>query len=155
SADYMLGHTLAYMIIAVVQVILVLAASYMIGYRPLTGIAGIAFTFVITLAFALVSVGFGLISATISKSAETASGISFAFIMPQLFLGTFMPLGGGIEVFANFMPSKHLTDAITTLFLRGAPITAPAIWVELAIVSVVGVLLIAVGVLLFERFGSR
>ncbi len=155
SADYMLGHTLAYMIIAVVQVILVLATSYMIGYRPSTGIAGIAFTFVITLAFALVSVGFGLISATISKSAETSTGISFAFIMPQLFLGTFMPLGGGIEVFANFMPSKHLTDAITTLFLRGAPITATVIWVEFAIVSIVGVLLIAVGVLLFERFGSR
>jgi ABC-2 type transport system permease protein len=151
----MLGHTLAYMIIAVVQVVLVLAASYLIGYRPSTGIPGIAFTFVITLAFSLVSVGFGLIAATVSKTAETSTGVSFAFIMPQLFLGTFMPLGGGIEVFAQFMPSKHLTDAITTLFLRGAPITATVIWAELALVSVVGILLIAVGVLLFERYGSR
>ncbi|MFW9793134.1 MAG: hypothetical protein ACFFEE_02435, partial [Candidatus Thorarchaeota archaeon] len=72
-----------------------------------------------------------------------------------LFLGTFMPLGGGLEVFANFMPSKHITDAITTLFLRGAPITATVIWVELAIVSVVGILLIIVGIILFERQGSR
>jgi ABC-2 type transport system permease protein len=155
SGDYMLGHTLAYMIIAVVQVVLVLASSYLIGYRPSTGIPGIAFTFVITLAFSLVSVGFGLISATISKSAETSTGVSFAFIMPQLFLGTFMPLGGGIEVFATYMPSKHLTDAITTLFLRGAPITATVIWTELAIIAIVGVILIALGVLLFERLGSR
>ncbi|MFX1483994.1 MAG: ABC transporter permease [Promethearchaeota archaeon] len=155
SADYMLGSTLSYMVIAVVQVALVLAASYAIGYRPSTGIAGIAFTFLISLAFSLVSVGFGLISATISKSAETSTGISFAFIMPQLFLGTFMPLGGGMEVFANLMPSKHLTDAITTLFLRGAPITATVIWTEMAIVSIVGALLIAVGILLFERYGSR
>jgi len=155
SADYMLGHTFSYMIIAVVQVSLVLAAAYMIGYRPQTGIAGIGFTFVISLAFSLVSVGFGLISATLSKSAETSTGISFAFIMPQLFLGTFMPLGGGMEVFSNFMPSKHITNAITTLFLRGAPITATVIWVELAIVSLVGVLLIAVGIILFGRQGTR
>jgi len=155
SADYMLGHTFSYMIIAVVQVTLVLAAAYMIGYRPQTGIAGIGFTFVISLAFSLVSVGFGLISATLSKSAEASTGISFAFIMPQLFLGTFMPLGGGMEVIANFMPSKYITDAITTLFLRGAPITATVIWVELAIVSLVGVLLIAVGIILFGRQSTR
>jgi ABC-2 type transport system permease protein len=155
SADYMIGQTLAYMIIAVVQVTMVLVASYLIGYRPATGIAGISFTFLISLAFSLVAVGFGLISATISKSAETATGVSFVFIMPQLFLGTFMPLGGGIEVFAKFMPSKHLTDAITTLFLRGAPITATVIWVELAIVAGVGFLLVIVGIILFERYGSR
>ncbi|MFW9767918.1 MAG: ABC transporter permease [Candidatus Thorarchaeota archaeon] len=155
SGDYMLGHTFSYMIIAVVQVTLVLMTSYLMGYRPSTGIAGIGFTFVISLAFSLVSVGFGLISATLSKSAETSTGISFVFIMPQLFLGTFMPLGGGMEVIANFMPSKYITDAITTLFLRGAPITATVIWVELAIVSLVGVLLIAVGIILFERQGTR
>ncbi|MFX1607176.1 MAG: ABC transporter permease [Promethearchaeota archaeon] len=155
SADYMLGQTLAFMIIAVVQVILVLTTSYMIGYRPSTGIAGIAFTFVISLAFSLVAVGFGLISATISKSAETATGVSFAFIMPQLFLGTFMPLGGGIEIFAKFMPSKYVTDAITTLFLRGAPITAAVIWIDLAIVTIVGILLIVVGIVLFEKQGAR
>lgn len=155
SSDYMVGQTLSYMIIAVVQVALVLASSFVIGYRPESGMAGIAFTFVITLAFSLVAVGFGLISATISKSAEAATGVSFIFIMPQMFLGTFMPLGGGTEMISKFIPSKYVTDAITTLFLRGAPLSTPVIWIDLGIVTVVGFLLLAVGIILFEKFGSR
>jgi ABC-2 type transport system permease protein len=155
SADYMVSQTLTYMIIATVQVALVLASSFAIGYRPATGPAGIAFTFVIAIAFSLVAVGFGLIAASISKSAEVSTGVSFAFIMPQMFFGTFMPLGGVTEVIAKFMPSKYLTDAVTTLFLRGAPVTTPVIWTNLAIVSILGFLLVAVGIVLFERFGSR
>jgi len=155
SADYLVSQTVSYMIIAVVQVALVLASSFAIGYRPASGIAGVAFTFVIALAFSLVAVGFGLISATISKSAEAATGMSFIFIMPQMFFGTFMPVGGVTEAISMFIPSKYVTDALTTLFLRGAPITTPVIWTNLAIVSVVGVLLVIVGIFLFERFGSR
>ncbi|MHA1964219.1 MAG: ABC transporter permease [Candidatus Thorarchaeota archaeon] len=155
SADYMVSQTLTYMIIATVQVALVLASSFAIGYRPATGPAGIAFTFVIAIAFSLVAVGFGLIAASISKSAEVSTGVSFAFIMPQMFFGTFMPLGGVTEVIAKFMPSKYLTDAVTTLFLRGAPVTTPVIWTNLAIVSILGFLLVAVGIVLFERFGSN
>ncbi len=155
SADYMIGQTLAYMIIAVVQVALVLGSSFLIGYRPASGIAGVVFTFVIALAFSLVAVGFGLISATISKSAESATGISFIFIMPLMFFGTFMPLGGATEVISRFIPSNYVTEALTTLFLRGAPITTPVIWINLAIVSVVGFLLVVIGIILFEKFGSR
>ena len=155
SADYLVSQTLSYMIIAVVQVTLVLASSFLIGYRPESGVAGVAFTFVISVAFSLVAVGFGLISATLSKSAEAATGISFVFIMPQMFFGTFMPLGGPTEVISKFVPSKYVTDALTTLFLRGAPITTPTIWTNLAIISVVGLLLIVVGIVLFERVGSR
>ena len=155
SADYLVSQTLSYMIIAVVQVTLVLASSFLIGYRPESGVAGVVFTFIISLAFSLVAVGFGLISATLSKSAESATGISFIFIMPQMFFGTFMPLCGPTEVISKFVPSKYVTDALTTLFLRGAPITTPIIWTNLAIVSVVGLLLIVVGIVLFERVGSR
>jgi ABC-2 type transport system permease protein len=155
SAEYMVGQTLSYMIIAVVQVALVLASSFAIGYRPATGPAGMIFAFAITLAFSLVTVGFGLIAATLSKSADAATGISFVFIMPQMFLGTFMPLGGATEMIAKFMPSKYVTDALTTLFLRGAPITTQIIWVNLAIVASVGFLLLGVGIILFERYGSR
>ena len=155
SADYMISQTLTYMIIAVIQVALVLASAFVIGYRPATGPAGIAFTFVIAIAFSLVAVGFGLIAAAISKSAEVSTGVSFMFIMPQMFFGTFMPLGGPTEIIARFMPSKYITDALTTLFLRGAPITTPVIWYTLAIVSVVGILLVALGIYLFERYGYR
>ena len=155
SSEYMVSQTLSNMLIAVVQVALVLASAFAIGYRPATGPAGIGFAFLISLAFSLVAVGFGLIAATLSKSADVATGISFIFIMPQMFFGTFMPLGGATEVIAKFMPSKYITDALTTLFLRGAPVTSTIIWFDFAVVSIIGIVLILVGIALFERFGTK
>jgi ABC-2 type transport system permease protein len=155
SSEYMISQTLANMLIAVVQVALVLASSYAIGYRPATGPAGIGFAFIISLAFSLVAVGFGLISATVSKSADVATGISFIFIMPQMFFGTFMPLGGVTEILSQYMPSHYITHALTSLFLRGVSVTSTIIWFDFAVVSVVGVVLIIIGIILFEKYGSR
>ncbi|TFG06695.1 ABC transporter permease [Candidatus Thorarchaeota archaeon] len=155
SHEFMLSQVISYMVIAVVQVALVFATSYLIGYRPATDAGGIAFAFVMLLAFSLVNVGFGLIAATISKSAEIATGVSFIFIMPQMFLGTFMPLGGAAEAIAQFMPSNYVTESLTTLFLRGATIGTLSIWINLAVVSLVGVAVLLVGILLFRKYGTR
>jgi len=155
SHEFMLSQVISYMIIAVIQVLLVFAASFAIGYRPATDTFGLMFAFGMLLAFSLVNVGFGLIAATISKSAEIASGVSFIFIMPQMFLGTFMPLSGGAETIARIMPSNYVTEALTTLFLRGAPVTTLSIWMDLALVSVIGVAILLVGIVLFRRYGTR
>ncbi|MFW9966017.1 MAG: ABC transporter permease [Candidatus Thorarchaeota archaeon] len=155
SQEFMLSQVISYMIIAMIQVLLVFVTSFLIGYRPAVDAAGLSFAFVILLAFSFVNVGFGLIAATISKSAEIASGLSFVFIMPQMFFGTFMPLGGATEVIAQFMPSKYVTEAITTLFLRGAPITTLSIWYNLGIVLVIGVAILLIGVVLFRRYSTR
>ncbi|MHA1924587.1 MAG: ABC transporter permease [Candidatus Thorarchaeota archaeon] len=155
SQEFMMSQVISYMIISVIQVVLIFAASFLIGYRPATDAAGMGFAFGMLLAFALVNVGFGLIAATISKSAEVASGVSFIFIMPQMFLGTFMPLSGGAELIAQFMPSNYVTRSLTTLFLRGAPASTLSIWMDLALVSVIGVAVLIIGIVLFRRYGTR
>ncbi len=155
SQEFMLSQVISYMIIAFLQVFLVFAASFLIGYRPATDAAGLMFAFGILLVFSLVNVGFGLIAATISKSAEIATGVSFIFIMPQMFLGTFMFLGEGAEVIARIMPSNYVTEALKTLFLRGALISTPSIWANLGIVSLIGVVVLLIGVVLFRRYGTR
>ncbi len=155
SHEFMLSQVVSYMIIALIQVLLVFVTSYAIGYRPATDAFGLMFAFALLLAFSLVNVGFGLVAATISKSAEIASGISFIFIMPQMFFGTFMPLGGGTEAIAQFMPSNYVTQSLTTLFLRGAPVTTPIIWINLGIVALAGVAVLLVGIALFKRYGTR
>ncbi len=155
SHEFMLSQVVSYMIIALIQVLLVFVTSYAIGYRPATDAFGLMFAFALLLAFSLVNVGFGLVAATISKSAEIASGISFIFIMPQMFFGTFMPLGGGTEAIAQFMPSNYVTQSLTTLFLRGAPVTTPIIWINLGIVALAGVAVLLVGIVLFKKYGTR
>ncbi|MFW9983096.1 MAG: ABC transporter permease [Candidatus Thorarchaeota archaeon] len=155
SHEFMLSQVISYMIIAFLQVFLVFAASFLIGYRPATDAAGLMFAFGILLVFSLVNVGFGLIAATVSKSAEIATGVSFIFIMPQMFLGTFMSLGEGAEVIARIMPSNYVTESLKTLFLRGALISTPSIWANLVIVSLIGVVVLLIGVVLFRRYGTR
>jgi ABC-2 type transport system permease protein len=155
AGEFMMSQTISYMLIGVVQVALVFASSFLIGYRPDTDIAGLLFAFLIVVAFTLVNVGFGLIVAAISKSAEVASGVAFIFIMPQMFLGTFMPLGGIMETLGRVIPSNYVTHALTTLFLRGAAITTLSIWLDLMVIVIVGVSVLLVGIVFFNRYGNK
>ncbi|MFX1416220.1 MAG: ABC transporter permease [Promethearchaeota archaeon] len=153
SSEYMLSQTISYMTISVLQVAMIFLTSYLIGYRPATGIFGIGFALVILAVFSLSCVGLGLIAATFSNSADGATGLAFMIAMPQMFLGTFMPLGGIAEAIASIMPSKYVTDALTTLFLRGAAITSLSIWIDLALVVTAGVAVVLAGTLVFEKRG--
>ena len=66
--------------------------------------------------------GFGLITATIAKSSGAATGLSFLFVLPQMFLGTFVgaSLSGAAQIAGKVVPSYYVTDALTSVFLRGA-----------------------------------
>jgi ABC-2 type transport system permease protein len=153
STDYMLSQTISYMTVATLQVVMIFLTSYVIGYRPATGIAGIGFALLILAVFSLSCVGLGLIAATFSNSADGATGLAFMIAMPQMFLGTFMPLGGIADTIASIMPSKYVTDALTTLFLRGAGVTTLSIWIDLALVVVACIAVVIFGILVFERWG--
>lgn len=151
ASEFISAKALSYMIVGVAQVLIVFGGSFAIGYRPDTDLAGLAFAFLIVVVFTLSSVGMGLITAVVSKSADTATGVAFIFIMPQMFFGTFMPLGGLTETLGTFMPSSYVTHALTTLFLRGAPVGMLSIWIDLLVVFVIGVVMLGIGALLFGR----
>ena len=153
SSDYMVSQTISYMIVAILQVVMIFLTSYLIGYRPATGMAGIGFALMILAVFSLSCVGLGLIAATFSNSADGATGLAFMIAMPQMFLGTFMPLGGIADTIASMMPSKYVTDALTTLFLRGAAIVTLSVWIDFALVVTAGIAVVFAGILVFERWG--
>ena len=115
----MASQVVSYMGIALIQAALVFAMTYALGFRPEVG-AAYGFAFVMVLVFSLSNVGFGLITATISKSAGAATGISFLFVLPQLFLGTFVgaSLSSSAQVAGKFVPSYYVTNALTSLFLE-------------------------------------
>jgi len=153
SSDYMLSQTLSYMTVAIIQVAMIFLTSYLIGYRTATGLVGVGFALVILAVFSLSCVGLGLIAATFTNSADGATGLAFMIAMPQMFLGTFMPLGGIADTIASIMPSTYVTDALTTLFLRGAVVTTLSIWIDLALVVAAGIIVVVAGILVFERWG--
>jgi ABC-2 type transport system permease protein len=157
GADIVMGSVLSYLVIALVQALLVFACVYALGYHPAAGTAGVVVGFLIVTVFALCNIGFGLITAAISKSAGAATGISFAFLMPQLFLGTFVgsALSSTAQAAGRFLPAYYVTDALTSLWTRGASVTSLAVMTDLAAVVVSSAVILAAGILVFRRFGSR
>jgi ABC-2 type transport system permease protein len=152
--EFMTSQVLSYAVIALIQAALVFVMTYLLGFRPDVGVPAYAFAFILVLVFSLSNVGFGLITATIAKSPGAATGISFLFLLPQLFLGTFVgaSLSSAAQVAGKFVPSYYVTDALTSLFLRGAAITSPTILLDMATVSLSCIAILAVGIILYAKY---
>jgi ABC-2 type transport system permease protein len=152
--EFMISQVLSYMAIALIQAALVFVMVNLMGFKPNVGIPVYAFAFVLVLVFSLSNVGFGLITATIAKSPGAATGISFLFLLPQLFLGTFVgtSLSSSAQIVSRFVPSYYVTDALTSLFLRGAVITSPTILLDMITVFVSCVAILAIGIILYAKY---
>jgi len=156
ATEFMLSQVLTNMIIAVAQAVLIFAMAYAVGYRPDVGVGIYAFAFVLVLVFSLCNVGFGLITATVAKSSGAATGLSFLFILPQMFLGTFVgfALSSAAQTAGRFVPSYYVTDALTSLLLRKAPVTSSIVLLDFAVVSLSSIAVLALGILLFRKYGK-
>jgi ABC-type multidrug transport system permease subunit len=152
SSEVIVSQVIANLITGAVQVAIVYLAAGLMGFRAQATPLGIAYALTIVLFLVLCNVGFGLITASLVKSSGAATGLSFVFILPQMLLGTFVPTSPAV---APLVPSHYVTDALTSLFLRGAPLSSPVIMMDLLVVAVVGVVTVVVGVIVFQRFGSR
>jgi len=54
----------------------------------------------------------------------------------------------------KFVPSYYVTDALTSLFLRGASISSPTILLDLIVVSVRSIVALLIGIVLFTKYGK-
>jgi len=156
SSEFMASQAVSNMIIAMLQVAIVFLVATVIGYRPLGDATSFVSAFIILSIFSLCCVGFGLIAATLAKSSGAATGIAFVFIMPLMFLGTFVSVGlSAIAKDAGrFVPSYYVTDALTSLFLRGAPVTSPAILLDISVVTIYSVIVLMLGIILYGKYGK-
>jgi ABC-2 type transport system permease protein len=157
ASEFMVSQVISNMIMAMLQVTLIFLTAFLLGYSPLAGPLGLAMAFVIVSVFSLCCVGFGLITATVAKSAGAATGLSFVFIMPMMFLGTFvsgMSPGTLSGVASRFVPSFYVTDALTSLFLRGVSLSNATILFDFSVVFLCSLVVLLVGILLFRKFGN-
>lgn len=152
SSEFMGSQIITNMLIAILQVVVVFVLAVLIGFRPNSGIGGIFLAFPIVALFSLSSVGLGLITATVSKTPEVATGISFVFILPQMFFGTFIPITSTTQQIAKFIPSYYLVDALRMIFEGDWMNTN--IFLDLGVISIVSISVVIIGILLFEKYGS-
>ncbi len=154
SGEFMGSHMISNMFIAILQVVIVLVMALFFGFRPLSDVVGFILAFLIIALFSLCSVGLGLITATIAKSAGAATGISFIFILPQMFFGTFIPITDTTRIIAMFLPSYYVVDALASIF-GGAPLTSENLLIDFGVISIVSVVIIIIGIQLFKKYGNK
>ncbi|MEM0314141.1 MAG: ABC transporter permease, partial [Candidatus Bathyarchaeia archaeon] len=144
----------AYMLIALIQAVIVFTATYIMGFRPNVDLAVYALAFTLVTIFSLSNVGFGLITATLARTSSAATGLSFLFVLPQLFLGTFVgaSLSSTAQIAGKFVPSYYVTDALTSLFLREASITSSTIIMDATVISISCIAILSIGILLHAKY---
>ncbi len=152
SGEFMGSRVITNMIIAILQLIVVFVIAVLMGFRPKNGVNGILLTIPLIALFSLSSVGLGLITATVSKTPEAATGVSFVFILPQMFFGTFIPLTKTTQRIAMFIPSFYVVDALTLIF--GGDLTNSKILLDVSVISIVSVVIVAVSIMLFKKYGN-
>ncbi len=153
SVEFIGSQIATNMLISVLQLITVFSLAIVLGFRPSGGSVGILLALPVTAMFSLTSVGLGLITATISKTPEAATGISFVFILPQMFFGTFLPITSTTQQIAKFVPSYYLLDALGMIF-EGDWMNANVL-LDVSIISIVSIAVVLTGILVFEKYGSE
>jgi ABC-2 type transport system permease protein len=153
SGEFMGSHIISNLITSFIQVTIVLGLALLIGFRPTGNLWSYVLVFIIIGLFALIAVGLGLIVATIAKNPGAASGISFIFILPMMFFGTFMPLNSTTGIIAKFMPSAYATNALEVLFT--GDYLNPVILSGIVFLSITSIIVVLIGVLSFNKFGNK
>ena len=153
STQFMGSHIITNLLIAVIQLVIVFLLSFVMGFQPNVDVFGVIMAFILMLFLSLCSVGLGLITATIAKSAGAAAGISFIFILPQMFFGTFIPLTDTTRIIGIFLPSYYVTDALTAIFNGTSPF-AVEILTQLGILALISVVIVILGIFLFRKYGK-
>ena len=155
SSEFITSNVISNMIIAILQVIIVFLIMFLLGYHPLGGSIGIFMAFLLMIIFSFCSVGLGLIVASVAKSAGTATGLAFLFILPQIFFATFVPLGEISAIIGRFLPAYYVTDVLTSIFLRGAPILSANILIDFIILISISIVLLILGIFLFGKYRNK
>ncbi len=151
-ADVMGSQTLSNLVLAAMQTAVIFGISTAVGFRPGVGLDVYLMVFGMSMVFSLCTVGCGLITATLAKNSGMATGLSFVFIIPMMFMGTFVPVPSEV---GKFVPSYYFTDALTSLFLRGAPVTSSTVLLDMAVLVVISAGLFLAGTLLYRKFGNK
>jgi ABC-type multidrug transport system permease subunit len=97
-------------------------------------------------------IGDVLLAARASKIPEVATGVSFAFILPQMFFGTFIPITSMTRQITMFIPSYYVVDVLTLIF--AGDWMNPNILIDISVISSFSAVIIVLGIVLFRKYGN-
>ena len=153
--EYLGSLIIANTVIGVVQSLIVLLVSVLLGFEAQVGLVGLVLVAVFMGLLSVTAVGMGLLTATVAKNTGAASGLSMIFIVPMMIFGTFLAVFDETTYnIARFMPNFYATDSLTYIF-NGASLSEPVIWKNLLILFVISLVIVVAGIQLFKRTEFR
>ena len=159
AGDLLLGVTLAQMLVAAVQVPITFGAAWAMGFRSN---GSLLLAIGIGLLFNLSVVGLGLIVACFSRDDGEAANLGSGVLVPVVFLTDALYPMPDLPLFSigsrtvqvyDILPTTHAAEAMRRVLISG---DGPgAIAYELAATTVLSALLLALGVILYQRLRLR
>lgn len=149
--ELMLGKTLPFAIVGLVDVVLITAVALLIFHIPFRG--NPALLILCSILFLMTSLGAGLFLSTISHTQQQAMMANFFFSMPAFMLSGFafpirnMP--AVVQYLTYLNPMRYFIEIVRGIFLKG--VGAPVLWPQMAALAVYGLAVLALSVMRFRK----
>jgi ABC-2 type transport system permease protein len=149
--ELILGKTLPFALVGLVEVVLVTAAALAIFRIPFRGspllLLGCSALFLMT------TLGAGLFISTISHTQQQAMMASFFFFLPAFMLSGFMfPIRNmpvTVQYLSYLNPLRYFTEIVRGIFLKGTGVEA--LWPQMLSMAVFGVAVLLLSALRFHK----
>ena len=149
--ELMLGKTLPFAAVGLLEVLLVTGAALLIFQIPFRG--SMLLLFGCAAVFLLTTLGSGLLISTVSGTQQQAMMASFFFFMPAFMLSGFafpvrsMPLV--VQYLTYLNPMRYFMEIVRGIFLKG--IGLAVLWPQVIALLVIGTTLVGLSVLRFQK----
>jgi ABC-2 type transport system permease protein len=149
--ELMIGKTLPFALVGLVDVMLITTAALLIFHIPLRG--SLPLLLANAVLFLLTSLGAGLFISTISQTQQQAMMSSFFFSMPCFMLSGFafpihnMPLL--VQYLTYLNPLRYFVEIVRGIFLKGSGIDV--LWPQTLALAVYGVAIMTLSALRFHK----
>jgi ABC-2 type transport system permease protein len=149
--ELMLGKTLPFAVVGLVEVALITAAALVLFHIPFRG--SVLLLFFSAVLFLMTTLGAGLFLSTISRTQQQAMMASFFFALPAFMLSGFafpirnMPLA--VQYLSYLNPLRYFIEILRGIFLKGVGVSV--LWPQMACLALYGVTVLTLSALRFHK----
>lgn len=149
--EIMLGKTLPFAFIGLIEVALITSAALLVFHVPLRG--SVLLLLLSSALFLMTTLGAGLFLSTVSRTQQQAMLGSFFFALPAFMLSGFafpirnMPLV--VQYLTYLDPLRYFVEIVRGIFLKG--VGGSVLWPELAWMAVYGIIVLGLSAARFRK----
>ncbi|HEX4595023.1 MAG TPA: ABC transporter permease [Bryobacteraceae bacterium] len=149
--ELMLGKTLPFALVGLVDMVLVVTASLLLFHVPFRGSPLLLFG--CSILFLMTSLGAGLFISTISQTQQQAMMTTFLLFQPFFLLSGFtFPLRNmpeSIQYLTLLNPVRYFIEIVRGLFLKGSGVSV--LWPQMVALAIFGVVILSLSAMRFRK----